>query len=131
MSLMSNIQDLIEEEVDNRVNQKISVVIEHISKKWDISLALLLKDVSEIMTRETNVTQCLGYQKKTKKRCKNKPQQNGFCHMHQSQVPKRTSPKPNMTEQHTHTLPPFYLKGCPVCDKSHKFKNFVDDYLEI
>lgn len=122
-NLMMSINSLIEDEIEARVNQRLSGLLEHISKKWDISLVQLLKDISTGIP-DTKMTQCLGSHKKSQKRCKNKPQPNGFCHMHQSQVPKKyESPK---MQQHTHSLPPFYLKGCPVCDKSHKFKDNID-----
>ena len=121
MSYIDNIKVMIEEEVENRVNERMNSILEHISIRWDISLSQLMRDLPSTYSHSN---QCLGVHKKSNKRCKNRPQKNGYCHMHQSQMPKKTqisSPK-----THTHTLPPFYMKGCPVCERTNRFRELND-----
>jgi hypothetical protein len=113
--MMQDIERLIEEEVQRRVDARVGALIEHIANRWDISILQLSKDVSKFA--EVKIDQCLGHNKKTKKRCRNRSRENGYCHAHQSQVPK-APPKTSVVQEHTHTLPPFYLKGCPACDKA-------------
>lgn len=121
---MDEIGKLIEEEVQRRVNDTLEPLLQYIAKTYDISLNQILRDATVIKT--VQITTCLGVSKKTKKRCKNKSQENGFCYIHQHQAPRRPpSPKPPPMK-HTHTLPPFYLKGCPVCEKSNHLRDLVD-----
>jgi len=115
MSLMNEISTMIEEEVERRVNARLQAVIEHIANRWDISILQLTKDISKFA--DAKCEQCLGYNKKTKKRCRNKAKNDGFCHAHKSQMPKPV-PRIIQEEQHTHSMPPLYIKGCPVCDKA-------------
>lgn len=121
---MERIKDIIEEEIENRVNERVNELLEYISQRWDISLSLLTKDIPSALPK-TQVTQCMNVHKKTKKRCKNRAKPNGFCHLHQSQVTDRKSSH-HTIEEHTHSLPPFFLKGCPVCDKANRFRDFDD-----
>jgi hypothetical protein len=121
---MDKIKEIIEEEIEARVNQRVTELLEYISDRWDISLALLTKEIPKALPK-TNVTQCMSVHKKTKKRCRNRPKENGFCHLHQGQALEKKSSH-ETTEQHTHTLPPFFLKGCPVCDKANRFRDFDD-----
>jgi hypothetical protein len=106
---MAQIELLINEEVERRVDAQLTPFLEYISGTYDISMKQLIQDLHR--ARPTT-SSCQGVAKKGR-RCKNRAKDNGFCHMHQSQVPKRVEKR---TEHHTHTLPPFYLKGCPVCD---------------
>lgn len=118
---MDRIKDIIEEEIEVRVNQRITQLLEFISDRWDISLAQLTKELPKALPT-TQVTQCLSIHKKTKRRCKNRSKSNGFCHLHQDQYQKQVEEKKNVLE-HTHTLPPFFLKGCPVCERANRFRD--------
>lgn len=121
---MDRIKDIIEEEIETRVNERVTELLEYISDRWDISLALLMKEIPKALPK-TAVTQCMSVHKKSKKRCRNRAKSNGFCHLHQGQAVEKKSSH-ETTEQHTHTLPPFFLKGCPVCDKANRFRDFDD-----
>lgn len=121
MSYFDAIQTMIEDEIEVRVNDRICSILEHISNRWDISITQLMSDIPI----SSKTTQCMGVHKKSNKRCKNRPQENGFCHMHQSQVPKKTAIK--TVQKHTHTLPPFYMKGCPVCDRKNVFRDLAGE----
>jgi len=125
---MEKITKLIEQEIQTCVNErvaeserKMTVTLEHISKTYDISLQQLLRDVS-LDTPET-VTQCLGLTK-AKKRCPHTGKHDGYCGKHKDQRPRvtvlKSSPSQAVISQHTHTLPPMFLAGCPVCDESCK-----------
>jgi hypothetical protein len=120
---MNEINRLVEEEVQRRVNDTLAPLIEYISVTYDISLQQVMRDLASIKTIE--VTTCLGVSAKTKKRCKNKAKTDGYCHVHLHQAPRQSSPK-HVTQKHTHTLPPFFMKGCPVCDKSKSFRDLAD-----
>lgn len=74
---------------------------------------------------KAQITTCLGMSKKTKKRCKNKASENGYCHIHSHQAPKKQE---KHVAKHTHTLPPFFMKGCPVCEKSNHFRDLADSF---
>lgn len=124
---MDRITEIIEEEIERRVNERVTKLLEYISDKWDISLALLTKNTLELsLETKIKVTQCTSVHKKTKKRCKNRAKDNGFCHLHQGQAIEKKHTEHIETEKHTHTLPPFFLKGCPVCDKANRFRDFDD-----
>lgn len=126
MNHMDRIAEIIEEEIDRRVNERINVLLEYISNHWDISLAQLTKDVPRALPT-TSVTQCMSVHKKSKQRCKNRAKSNGFCHMHQAQHTVRHEPRVNTDELvHTHTLPPLFMKGCPVCERANRFRDFED-----
>jgi hypothetical protein len=47
---------------------------------------------------------------------------NGYCKIHQGQAPVvRSLAPPVMTiVQHTHSLPPLFLAGCPACEQHNK-----------
>lgn len=119
MSLTSEIERLIEEEVNRRVNAKVTAIISYIASRWDISILQVSKDVARF--GEVKVEQCLG-RGKAKNRCKNRAKENGFCHLHQSLAPKAASDTSVNELKHTHTLPPLYLAGCPACDR---IKNYT------
>jgi hypothetical protein len=123
MALLGQIEILIEEEVQRRVDETLTPLLEYISKTYDISMKQLMMDAGKASTGKT--TTCMGLSKKNKVRCKNRARANGFCHMHQDQY---KAPKPKEKElKHTHTLPPFYMAGCPVCDrKQHGLRDLVD-----
>lgn len=119
MALIGQIEALIEEEVQSRVDGILTPLLEYISHTYDISLNQLMSDIGRVQQKPV-LTACQGLAKKGK-RCKNRGKANGYCHMHQNQVPKKPERK---FQQHTHTLPPFFMKGCPVCEPV--VKNLVD-----
>lgn len=125
---MEKITKIIEQEIEKYVEErvaenerKMTVTLEHISKTYDISLQQLMRDVS--LDNSESVSQCLGLTKQ-KKRCPYNGKHNGYCAKHKDQRPKvvalKTSPSQAVINQHTHTLPPMFLAGCPVCDESLK-----------
>jgi hypothetical protein len=117
---MEQILRLIEEEVEKRVNK----VLEKISQTYDISMRQLLRDVAA-MPENTPQTRCLGLTAK-KSRCTRPGHHDGYCKVHKDQKPARVPPPPPATTtvtvhpavQHTHTLPPLFMRGCPACERT-------------
>ena len=121
MALVGQIETLIEQEVQRRVDEALTPLLDYIARTYDISMKQLMDDARGVTEGKTQT--CMGL-KKNQVRCKNRAKANGYCHMHQHQVPKKRPVAPS--EKHTHTLPPFYLKGCPVCDRNAPLRDLVD-----
>lgn len=113
--IMDQIEQLIEEEIQRRLEP----LLRSISVEFEISYETLIRVIPEKFVEGSST--CMGVSKKTNKRCKKAPMKNGFCSLHQEQVPLKKS----MTEtiKHTHSLPPFFLKGCPACEERNKFRD--------
>jgi len=110
----------VEAEVDRRVSDRLSVVLQHISKTYRISYELLMKETA---TLEVSTRQCLGLLG-SGKRCTRHARFEGYCKTHVDQKPvvrmREVCPEPEGSPPvsvHTHTLPPLFLAGCPACEK--------------
>ena len=126
---MTNIVNSIEVEIERRVGERITNLLEYISDTCDIPLNVLTKLMLRVEKKKQN--SCLAVNKKSNKRCKNYPKENGYCHLHQNQyVPKIIVPPPQTHQkvQHTHTLPPLFMKGCPACESSSTSQS-VDEFI--
>jgi hypothetical protein len=118
------IAQIISDEVDRRVNDRITKVLEHISKTYDISLQRLMKDTSQMPENGARITQCLGLTAKGK-RCPRSGStgESGYCKSHLKQAPvvRTFECRPTAAPAaiaHTHSLPPLFLVGCPACEQS-------------
>ena len=117
----AKIAALINEEVNTRVNDQLTTILQHISKSYNINIDRLLKDVSEV---KADTTRCLGL-KHDGSRCTRFARKQGYCNIHFSQRPEHpVSPVKEVT--HTHTLPPMFLAGCPACEKTRAQKMDFD-----
>lgn len=91
--ILQALTQLVEEEVDKRVNEKLTKYAEYISKTYDISIKLLMRDmlnINELVMPNTEICkpgQCLGINMGGK-RCKFKGKQTGYCSRHIDQKPK-------------------------------------------
>jgi len=125
MSLMEQIQALINQEVQKQVNDMLTAYAENISKSYKIPLALLLRDIP--VSGEKNSSgqgqghgpcagpnMCLGL-KKGNIRCKMSGKYEGYCRHHYSQKQKLQPVKILNTVQHNHGIPPFFQENCPAC----------------
>ena len=97
--MMKQIESMIEDEVNHRLNEKITTFVEFVSKTYDISLKILLRDLANmdgIKTVEKEIpSQCLGV-KPNGSRCThstNHKSTNGMCGKHRNQA-KPFKPKP-------------------------------------
>ena len=123
----ARILDMINEEVERRLSEKIGKVLEYVSKTYDVNIKQLMKDAAAI---QTDSELCMGLTAKNK-RCGNKAckkSKNGYCSKHQKQ--KTTSVKtstPVCTENiHNHSQELFYVQGCPGCEKATKSQVSID-----
>jgi len=113
------IMQAVETEVDRRVSDRLAVVLAHISKTYRISYERLMKETA---TLEVKTGQCLGLIG-SGKRCTRHARFDGYCKSHLDQKPiVRMKDGPSACSEpagptHTHTLPPFFLAGCPACEK--------------
>lgn len=118
--------EMINEEVERRLTDKIGKVLEYVSKTYDVSIKQLMKDAAQI---QSTSELCMGLTSKNK-RCGNKAckkTKNGYCAKHQNQkahVSKMCTP----TSQNVHNHPPnlFFVEGCPGCEKKTEHKVVLD-----
>jgi hypothetical protein len=118
MVLSPAFEKALEDEIEFRVNERITKVLELISKNYKIKYSRLLSDVALM---ESSSSCCCGITK-SGKRCQRSGKYDGYCKNHMSQKPEvrvtrsassKTSP-PKVV--HTHSLPPLFMKGCPACE---------------
>lgn len=111
------IMQAVEAEVDRQVSDRLSAILQHISKTYRISYERLMKETA---TLEVTTGQCLGLIG-SGKRCTRHARFEGYCKSHRDQKPiMRMNDTPSAEPSgpvHTHTLPPFFLAGCPACEK--------------
>jgi hypothetical protein len=126
----AQIAKLIEEEVQRRVEERVTKVLEHISKTYDVSMKQLLKDTSTLKVVDNT---CLGLTSK-KTRCKLKQHQHGYCKHHQDQRPiqrqlhqsQSVSDMSNIKSQHNHPNTVLWKDGCPGCKKKSAQPLMID-----
>ena len=124
-SLLTNLQKLVEEEVKKQLMKYANVI----SKKHDISLKLLLQDISIITDLQKNESeesknepgQCLGVTAK-KTQCKSSGKHDGYCMRHKDQKKTRVLTNAVTIDKNPHighTMKEcMFLAGCPACEKS-------------
>ena len=132
---------LLDQEIKKQVNAKITKYVEYVSKRYDISLRLLLQDlesIDDLVVEKNNGScsegQCLGM-RTGNQRCKLKGRFGGYCRWHQDQKKRKTivvSEKPKEDEEkpleHNHTIPPLFSANCPACQRtSSKPKKLLID----
>lgn len=123
----ARILEMINEEVERRLSDKIGKVLEYVSKTYDVSIKQLMRDAAQIQT-ESEL--CMGLTAKNK-RCGNKAckkSKNGYCSKHQKQKSTvvRTSTPVSTENLHTHPPELFYVEGCPGCQKKPEHKVTID-----
>ena len=123
MVLSPAFEQALEQEIESRVNERITKVLEVISKNYRIKYERLLGDLA-LIERGGPTSMCCGVTK-SGKRCNRAGAYSGYCKNHVSQKPEvrvtrsTGSPKKHEQKQHTHTLPPLFMKGCPACECSN------------
>ena len=123
--LVSSIQKLVEEEVRRQLMKYAHVV----SKRHDISLKLLLQDISLVTDShiqnddpKNETGQCLGITAK-KTQCKSSGKNGGYCMRHKDQKKDKSKLTNAVTTDKNphvgHTMKEcMFLAGCPACEKS-------------
>lgn len=133
---IAQIFQAVEQEVKKQVEARLTKYAEYISKRHDISLGLLIEDIRNMhedpqkFEEPTNGNQCMGV-RSGGKRCKRPGGKNGYCAWHIGQ--KKPVIKTTSTEnfcrpviQHTHSLPPLFMAGCPACERSEPQKLLIE-----
>ena len=136
--LSETLLESLQQEIDKQVHESLTKFAEFISNRYDISLRLLLQDLStnlEVPSTPTSVSipdgRCAGMTAKGK-RCNFTAKQGGYCKHHQDQ--KRVARPVIRTESyidHIHTIPPLFMKGCPACEKSNENEKVHSENLLI
>ena len=121
MSLAEQIENLVDQEVNKRVQEALSNYADMISKSYKIPLSLLLRDIPNIKvgapTVDISSSMCLGL-RSGNKRCKMNGKYEGYCRHHFTQKQKTQPIKIIQGDvQHTHGFPPMYQEGCPACEQ--------------
>ncbi len=123
---MEEIQALIEKEIDRRVQEKLTTFIELVSKTYDISMKVLLRDLSKPSGGNTEPVGCgpicMGVTANGK-RCKFSATTHGYCKKHLYQRKPQASTAPVVCQrvnEHNHTIPPLFCSTCPACIKSRE-----------
>lgn len=108
--------ELIEQEVERRVSERIGSLLDHISKTYDVNIKQLTRDATLTIKSEV----CMGFTAKNA-RCGNKvckKNNNGYCAKHQSQKPRMVRNVPTVEKSaHTHGPNIMFVDGCPGCRK--------------
>ena len=127
---LTQIQEIIDVEIQKNLNEKMTKYIEYISKRYDISLKLLLNDLenlenlSSTYPKEVSDGKCKGITSRGK-RCPFGAQLNGYCAKHVNQKPVHRptvqTKVPTNSIEHTHSFSECLFKvGCPACEKSKR-----------
>ena len=123
---MEEIQAIIEKEIDRRVQEKLTTFIELVSKTYDISMKVLLRDLSKPIDGNTETTGCgpicMGVTTNGK-RCKFGATTHGYCKKHLYQRKPQTNTNTVVCQkvnEHNHTIPPLFSASCPACIKSRE-----------
>ena len=123
---MATLLEKFQEIVDDEVKKQLMKYAHIISNKHDISLKLLLQDISLVSEIQVGIInnsgQCLGITAK-KTQCKTSGKNDGYCMRHITQKKE----KPRITNAVTtdknphvgHTMKEcMFLAGCPACEKA-------------
>ena len=114
MSLVEKISDLVDSEVNERLNILFSDYANTISKKHQIDLDLLLKDIPSVVVPSL----CRGT-RKDGQRCTFSSFENGYCKHHSKQGERlKIKVGPSIQNQHTHGSERYYDPSCPACQRS-------------
>jgi len=121
MSLAEQIESLVDQEVNKRVQEALSNYADMISKSYKIPLSLLLRDIPNIKSNmpsiDISATTCLGL-RSGNKRCKMNGKYEGYCRHHFTQKQKAQPIKIIQGEiKHNHGFPPMHQEGCPACEQ--------------
>ena len=121
MSLNEKIAYLLEEELKLRMDLLLTEYAETISKKYQISLQLLLKDIPCVSVTST----CMGT-KPDCSRCTFKGIHNGYCGKPQKQGEKIKQRFHETFNGHTHGPCLRNVAGCPACERSFSSNRLID-----
>lgn len=109
-SIYDKITDIIDEELDHRVNTIINDYANIISKKHSIPLELLLRDIPTLHTG----AMCKGT-KSNGHRCTFRGINDGYCRHHIAQRDRLKQKTLLFSSVHNHGPDQMFVRGCPGC----------------
>lgn len=128
---VAQIFQAVNQEITKQVNSQVTRFAEIVSIRHDIPIKLLFEDIQKLdscgVCPDTG-QQCAG-KRSNGKRCKMKAKVDGYCNWHvdQNRKAQRPPPPPQVNRiEHTHTLPPMFLAGCPACERKPENKLLID-----
>lgn len=108
-AVLNQVAQLITDQVDIKVEKKLSVYIDIIARKHGISRSELYKDLNAILEKEPL---CQGL-KKDGTRCRHKATAEGYCTKHFEQ--RRCTTPVILQSTHNHSLDVPFSATCPAC----------------
>jgi hypothetical protein len=119
MSLYDKITDLVDEELEHRVNAIINEYAEIISKKHCIALDLLLRDIPKVHTGSV----CKGT-KTNGQRYTFRGVHEGYCRHHTGQRDRLKQRTMSCSSIHNHGPEQMFVRGCPGCEAPNELIDF-------
>jgi len=108
-AVLNQVAQLITDQVDIKVEKKLSVYIDIIARKHGISKSELYKDLNAILQKEPL---CQGL-KKDGTRCKVRATAEGYCAKHVGQ--RRCTTPVILQSSHNHSIDVQFSPTCPAC----------------
>lgn len=104
--------ETVEDAISSHCEERLNQTLVNISKKHQISLELLLREIPQIDGEE----RCRG-KKHTGDRCSFKAGENGYCKFHQQQATNSKSRCLPSLQLHNHGPEKMFVPGCPGCEQ--------------
>lgn len=104
--------EFIQDGIGSHYNEQLNHTLENISRKHQIPLELLLRDIPQ----NDGGDRCRGI-KRGEVRCSFKAGENGYCKFHQQQAINVTSRCPPSLQLHNHGSEKMFVRGCPGCEQ--------------
>ena len=105
------INQSIQHGLDEYRNEQMNSTLKNISKKHQIHLEVLLRDILPV----DRIEKCRGKTRKSGVRCSYKAGENGYCKFHQQQGEKVQPRCLPSLQLHNHGLEKMNVPGCPGC----------------
>jgi len=122
-AVLNQVAQLITDQVDIKVEKKLSVYIDIIARKHGISRSELFKDLNAILDKEPL---CQGL-KRDGTRCKNKATVEGYCAKHNDQ--RRCTTPVILQSTHNHSLDTVpFSTTCPACVEDQQRQTRIADF---
>jgi hypothetical protein len=118
-AVLNQVAQLITDQVDIKVEKKLSVYIDIIARKHGISKSELYKDLNAILDKEPL---CQGV-KKDGTRCRHKATVNGYCTKHTEQ--RRCTTPVILQSTHNHGVD---TDACPACVEDQQRQTRISDF---
>ena len=109
--------EFVEDGVDSYYNEQLNQTLENISKKHQIPLELLLRDIPQINGGDRCRGKKRGRDGGGEVRCSFKAGENGYCKYHKQQGEKVQPRCLPSLQLHNHGSEKMFVRGCPGCEQ--------------